>query len=802
MFLPLYAILVAGVITGSFATFLGMGLNFGTSLLMIFLGLAGAIAINYLVNLLLLKSLNSKFKATDPSLNEEGQRRKIRWVNRKGFWSTILTRLIFLTVVYFVMLGIPYLLFDLTLGDIKSYLLETQAGQMMMIQLGSILPIWFILPFIYFFAFYGPFVLKVLLFDMKVTEPGSAKFNVRRSDILGQDEVIDELEGMVQSVVDREKLREVGRKPDRGVLLVGPPGTGKTHTLKYLASAFGFALVQVQSTIARQTFIGVSVIAMWIVQWIATRLSRKYGGAVVLIDEIDVIAQSRSEVVTRAAPSWASRLISHIPAFGGADDSATVVLMTWMDGIDTTSPFWYRILRSRVNTLLDATFVDEFLFVPVWNILIALPVNFALRIARISSGTRLPYLREPPRIPAWQVSGDDGIFFIGTTNRPQIIDPAMMRQGRFSPVLLYYDLPDEEGRLAYINYLLRKTNHEQEIDLPENRLMIARLTEGLAQANILFVTETAWKRKRNLLRKEDRFTSDAEIKIDLEDIREARDMLVHGIAKYPRSSRIEEMRKVSIHEAGHFAITKKVSGETVIPSHLSAKRRGRSYGRAEVLPATPVDIRPRRFFEERLRVSLVSHATENRIFGENTTGVTGDLGAATLIAVQMTEFWGMGPRECTKKEREQYQKIGRKLVSWKYATNIATSNHIEYSPWVRGKFGDDAFLNPQFGETLINAIPNSRKQDIEVLLGQAYVYCDLFVRKNKEVILAVAKRLEDAGWELGGEKLQSLYQELGEEGPLKLQKVLPPSTKEDWPNLETKDLFYDKEDEKKQGGES
>lgn len=791
MFPLIYTLWVAGVITTSLAILSLNDLSFKTSLGAMLFGIVGAAIVFAIIALVdravykhfLKKYLKDKRDDQEEVDSDRKQRSKIRWINRLAFWSQIATLLCVFLLGYIVLIGLPYILFGLTIDDVTAYFTETEAGQFMMIQMVSMLPMWLILPFIYFFAFYGPFVIKVLIFDTKTTLPGSAKFNVKREDIVGQDQVIDKVDGKLQNVRNRAQLRKYGKKPDRGVLLVGPPGTGKTLTLKYLAGKYLFPLIQVQSTIARQTFVGVSVIAMWIVQWRTTRIARKYDGAVVLFDEVDVIARSRDNV--SGNQSFISRLVSQVPVFGGNDDSATVVLMTWMDGIDITSPIPYRFFRGIVNTFLDASFVDEFILMPLWNVIFALPLNTMLNTLRIPKKMRLPFIFEPPRVPAWQISGDDGVFFIGTTNRPHTLDMALRRENRFGPVLLYYDLPDEEGRLAYINYLLKKTPHSQELDKLEIRTLLARMSEGLAQANILYIFDDAFRRKSNETPK------DAEIKITLEDVIESRDMLRHGIAKIPRLSLLNQSRRVAIHEGGHAAITWEVSGDKVILIHLSAKHRGASYGRVESMPVTPVDIRTQTDLEAWLRISLASYATERNIFGEPTTGVAGDLGMATLLATEMVEFWAMMPRDCSDADMEKYRKIGRKLVSWRRARSIAVQNHIEYSPFIRDIFGEEEFLNPEFGEKFIESLSDDKKAEIQILLGQAYVFDDIFVKLNRNVIEDVAKRLEEEDWEIRGEKLLRLYNELKEGGALEVKHVLaPPSSDADWPVLETKDPFY------------
>lgn len=757
-------------IVATFAAAISYGLNWAGASLVVVFGLAASfILFAGLMAALnaILRPYRDLYDAKDFKERRLITNREIRNQNRVQFWTGLANLAIIGFTGYLAVVGLP-LLFGTTISEVMEFFTTNPAGTFMAIQFLSILPMWVFLPVVYLFGFYGPFVIKVVFFDMRLLDRGSEDFNVNREDIIGHDQNIDRLERMLLNVRNWRDLKEFGILPERGALLTGPPGTGKTRTLLYLAGHFGMAMVFIASSISRQTFVGVAVLAMIIAQWRTKRHAKKNNNQViVVIDEIDLLGKKRSSDTSMSQRAL-SFLLSLMPVGGnsGGDDSGLIVLMQWMSGIQGSAPIWYRIVRKRVNTLLDGLFIDEYAILPM------------LRLLGIK-------IDEPPRLPPWKTDWYDGGFFIGTTNRPQDIDEALRRDGRLSETL-FYDLPNDYERELLVRYFLRKIPHASELDNEQGIAYIVSVTEGMPHSNIEGLIKRAWTEKLALAKKSQRknqsaalttfasatFGADAtEDKLVLTptDIIKARSDKSYGLARAVTGKFLQNMRRTAIHEAGHATVTEGMKvmlagHETVtLPRliHFSAKPRGRSLGRVESVPVVPVDTKWQADFDMYVRISLASYAAERVFFGETTSGGKGDLASATLRAILMYLFFGWGPRACTDEEWKKYAKLGKIILTANEhsALNLAREKHLEYSPFVRDAFGKEMWMNKSFvDEAFSGPLSQSNEREaIAVILGQAFVDAYRFILINKEKVGMVAQRLEEAGWEVEGPAVEALF---------------------------------------------
>src|SRR3954447_15897070 len=284
--------------------------------------------------------------------------------------------------------------------------------------------------------FIVPMVLMAIR-QMKSYEPGDASWGVEIDHVRGQADVKEEVRKIIELWQASDQFKSSGGKPERGLLFIGPPGTGKTMLAKAIATGFNAPFMAVPGSGFAQTFIGMDVVA---VQWMghkAKKLARKWGGhCIVFIDEIDAIGMRRAAlggasaapahtempmfgprgtrtasgdviiesrewrdyigaqmtdadrpVVRRGPVSTIARAV--VPGmFGGGQGSGALnQLLVVMDGVDNP-PFIRRISTRFVNTLMDASYI-----VPqrIWKF-----------------GLRMP--RPKPR--------NDQVFFIGATNVP------------------------------------------------------------------------------------------------------------------------------------------------------------------------------------------------------------------------------------------------------------------------------------------------------------------------------------------------------------------------------------------------
>src|SRR3954447_22063040 len=160
----------------------------------------------------------------------------------------------------------------------------------MIITLGIQLPIFFFFNFVILF---GP-LLFFGLKQMKGYEPGDADWGVRLEDVRGQTEPKEDVTRVIELWQSGEAFRAAGGKPERGLLFIGAPGTGKTMLSKAIATSFNSPIVTMPGSGFAQTFIGMDVIVVMFLIRKARRLARKWGGqCMVFIDEIDAVGMRR-----------------------------------------------------------------------------------------------------------------------------------------------------------------------------------------------------------------------------------------------------------------------------------------------------------------------------------------------------------------------------------------------------------------------------------------------------------------------------------------------------------------------------
>ncbi len=163
-----------------------------------------------------------------------------------------------------------------------------------------IFPVFFLFNFLILF---GPLVLMGIT-QMQSFEPGDAEWGVRLGDVRGQAEAKEEVRRVVSLWQSGEAFERAGGKRERGLLLLGAPGTGKTMLSKAIATGFNCPFISMPGSGFAQTFIGMDVVIVRYLAAKAKRLARKWGGqCIVFIDEIDAVGRRRSAWAAPAA--WA-----------------------------------------------------------------------------------------------------------------------------------------------------------------------------------------------------------------------------------------------------------------------------------------------------------------------------------------------------------------------------------------------------------------------------------------------------------------------------------------------------------------
>ncbi|HET7484930.1 MAG TPA: ATP-dependent zinc metalloprotease FtsH [Solirubrobacterales bacterium] len=224
--------------------------------------------------------------------------------------------------------------------------------------------------------------------------------------------------------------------------------------------------------------------------------------------------------------------------------------------------------------------------------------------------------------------GDAGVVVMGATNRPDILDPALLRPGRFDRQVTV-DVPDVHGRLEILELHAKGRKLAPEVDLLE----IAKLCPGFSGAELAnLVNEAA------LLTVREGYTE-----IDQATLEEAIDRVVAGPAKKTHILTESERWRIAIHEAGHAVATRAI-GQVVSAQKLSIVARGRQLGTAaHMLTDRDAVMHARSDLERHLAAILAGTAAELIEFSEPSTGSSEDLHAATKLARKMVTSYGMSP---------------------------------------------------------------------------------------------------------------------------------------------------------------
>ncbi|MDX6273562.1 MAG: cell division protease FtsH [Frankiales bacterium] len=241
-----------------------------------------------------------------------------------------------------------------------------------------------------------------------------------------------------------------------------------------------------------------------------------------------------------------------------------------------------------------------------------------------------------------------GVVVIGATNRPDILDPALLRPGRFDRHVTV-ERPDLEGRFDILRLYAAGRPVADDVDLE----VLARRTPGFTGADL----ENVW-REAALLAVRAGATQIRQVELD-----EAVQRVLAGPKRSGASLNDDERRLVAVHEAGH-AVVAAATGQAAQVERVSIARRGIGLGHASVLREDRLLLR-RSECITRLARSLAGKAAEEIVYGEASTGAEGDIEAATDLARDMAGRWGMsegiGPVRVSAKDAEVF--LGRDLAA-------------------------------------------------------------------------------------------------------------------------------------------
>ena len=558
-----------------------------------------------------------------------------------------------------------------------------------------------------FMLFFGAFFIYGRI-GRTYVDPGEANYEVKIEDVRGQRSAVEEMRRILTLMEQGRNYVRAGGKRERGVLMVGPPGTGKTMLAKGIASSMHVPIIITSGSSFQGMFLGMDALNVFMTVRAAKSRAKRWGGSIVFIDEFDALGNRRSGMAGGGGGMGGM--------FGGGQLGLNTLLVM-MDGVD--NPGYFKQMGRRfVNITLDGLFV---------------PRQIGMNGTRIK--LRIPILRAPRY----------NILFVGATNRPQVLDEAVVRPGRFGRQIIFR-MPTKDDRKDIAELYFAKKKHDPELDTPARRDEFARVADGYSPAMIEQALSLALMYA---------FQDNREA-FTWRDIREAMGNIEAGLA-HPVVYTERERIAVSRHELGH-AVAARYFLPDAVSVRLSIRMRSGSLGHHRTVDKEEEFSKFRSHAAGELRHGLGAIASERVFYGENSTGVSMDLIQSTDLASRMIVNWGMGPDPLPPHVSRLAVSIGEYLISMAAAVQSELTG--EASPAAK------ALQNPQ------------SRQAVAQVLGSAYIDDWRVMQVNKEAIDLAAEALMAQG-ELVGDEIGGLLDSVGlreptESDPYPQEIPLPP----------------------------
>ena len=442
---------------------------------------------------------------------------------------------------------------------------------------------------------------------------------IRFDDVAGEDEAKENLQEIVNYLHDPSKYKEIGASMPKGILLVGPPGTGKTMLAKAVAGEANVPFFSISGSEFVEMFVGMGASK---VRELFSQAKEK-APCIVFIDEIDAIGQKRSSG----------------SAYGGNDEREQTLnqLLTEMDGFE----------------------------------------------------------------------GNNGVIILAATNRPESLDPALTRPGRFDrrvPV----ELPDLKGREAILRVHAKKVKLEDNIDFTA----VARMASGASGAELANIVNEAALRAVRSGRK----------LVSQSDLEESIEVVIAG---YQRKNSIltdKEKWIVAYHEIGHAMVAAMQSHSAPVQKITIIPRTSGALGYTMQVDEGDHYLMTREELTNKIATLTGGRAAEELVFGSVTTGASNDIEQATKIARAMLTQYGMSDEfdmvaletvtnqylggdsslACSAKTQDEIDGLVVKLIKeqHKKARDILSENRKKLDELAKFLYGRETITGEEFMEIL------------------------------------------------------------------------------------------------------
>ena len=383
------------------------------------------------------------------------------------------------------------------------------------------------------------------------------------SDVAGEDEAKESLAEIVDYLHNPQKYTEAGASMPKGVLLVGPPGTGKTMLAKAVAGEANVPFFSISGSEFVEMFVGMGASKVRDL----FKQAKEKAPCIVFIDEIDAIGQKRNT-----------------SGMGGNDEREQTLnqLLTEMDGF----------------------------------------------------------------------TGNTGVIILAATNRPESLDPALTRPGRFDrrvPV----ELPDLAGREAILKVHAKKVKLAQDVNLHN----IARMASGASGAELAnIINEAALRAVRN-----------GRTIVNQSDLEESIEVVIAGYQKKNAMLSDKEKLVVSYHEIGHALVAAKQTNSAPVQKITIIPRTSGALGYTMQVDTGDKYLLTKAEIENKIATYTGGRAAEEIVFGEITTGASNDIEQGTKLARAMITQYGMS---------EEFDMVAMETVNNQYLggdTSLACS---------------------------------------------------------------------------------------------------------------------------------